>query len=116
MPARVKPEGNIREDILDVVVNLRRPQDYDPSQGARFEVHFEKARGLFGSPTEPLEAWLQTVRDGSQQWTIRTLEDAQAAEIRELSEQDKSVRQIAEELGMSKSAVQRVLTKARTGQ
>ena len=105
-----------REDILDVVVNLRRPQDYDPSQGARFEVHFEKARGLFGSPTEPFEAWLQTVRDGSQQWTIRTLEDAQAAEIRELSEQDKSVRQIAEELGMSKSAVQRVLTKARTGQ
>src|SRR5262249_12527012 len=28
-----------REDVLDTVIALRRPQDYNPSQGARFEVH-----------------------------------------------------------------------------
>src|SRR5438552_795292 len=28
-----------REDILDVVIHLRRPADYEPQQGARFEVH-----------------------------------------------------------------------------
>lgn len=37
-----------REDVLDTVVALKRPGDYVTSQGARFEVHFEKARGIFG--------------------------------------------------------------------
>ena len=39
-----------REDILDTVIALRRPHDYSPKEGARFEVHLEKARGLYGSP------------------------------------------------------------------
>ena len=30
-----------REDALDTVIALRRPDDYSPEQGARFEVHFE---------------------------------------------------------------------------
>ena len=33
-----------REDALDTVIALRRPEDYAPEQGARFEVHFEKLR------------------------------------------------------------------------
>jgi len=37
-----------KEDVLDTVIALRRPTDYAPEQGARFEIHFEKARGLFG--------------------------------------------------------------------
>jgi RecA-family ATPase len=35
-----------KEDVLDTVMSLRRPPDYSPTQGARFEVHFEKARGF----------------------------------------------------------------------
>ena len=31
-----------REDVLDTVISLRRPADYQPSEGARFEVHIEK--------------------------------------------------------------------------
>ena len=42
---------NRREDVLDLVMALRRPVDYDPRQGARFEIHFEKARGLYGDAT-----------------------------------------------------------------
>ena len=30
-----------REDVLDTVIALRRPEDYSPEQGARFEIHFE---------------------------------------------------------------------------
>ena len=75
-------------------------------------MHFEKGRGLLGNATDPFEAWLQTVRDGTQQWTMRSLEDAQAAEIRELNQEGKSIRQIA----LSKSAVQRALAKARGSQ
>ena len=37
-----------REDVLDLVLAIRRPADYQPEQGARFELHFEKARGLLG--------------------------------------------------------------------
>jgi hypothetical protein len=29
---------------LDTVIALRRPKDYSPEQGARFEIHFEKLR------------------------------------------------------------------------
>src|ERR1700704_5475076 len=45
-----------REDVLDTVVSLRRPSDYSPDQGARFEVHFEKARGFHGQAAQPFEA------------------------------------------------------------
>jgi len=33
-----------REDALDTVIALRRPEDYSPEEGARFEIHFEKLR------------------------------------------------------------------------
>src|SRR6478672_3954049 len=33
-----------REDALDTVIALRRPEDYLPEQGARLEIHFEKLR------------------------------------------------------------------------
>jgi len=35
-----------REDVLDTVISLRRPSDYSPDQGARFELHYEKSRGF----------------------------------------------------------------------
>ncbi|WP_072389520.1 AAA family ATPase [Hyphomicrobium sp. CS1BSMeth3] len=100
-----------REDILDVVLNLREPQDYDPSEGARFEAHFEKARGLHGAAVEPFEARLEII-DGRAVWTMRELADAHLADIEELRGQGRTIRQIASELGMSKSAVQRALAKS----
>jgi len=38
-----------REDALDTVIALRRPEDYSPEQGARFEIHFEKLRNRVDS-------------------------------------------------------------------
>lgn len=104
-----------REDVLDVVLNLREPSDYEPSEGARFEVHFEKARGLSGTnAVGAFEAKLE-VRDGIAIWTMRDVEDARLAEILELKEEGLSVRKIGRELGMSKSAVQRALRKSTAG-
>ena len=49
-----------REDILDLVLNLAEPKDYDPDEGARFDVRFEKARGLTGRPPARLRpSWAQ---------------------------------------------------------
>jgi Protein of unknown function (DUF3489) len=37
-----------REDVLDTSISLRHPADYSPVEGARFEIHLEKARGVRG--------------------------------------------------------------------
>ena len=36
-----------REDVLDTIIHLKRPSDYEPDQGTRFELHLEKARGVW---------------------------------------------------------------------
>ena len=99
-----------REDLLDTVVALRRPQDYRPREGARFEVHVEKARGVAGEALDPFEALLE-VRDGKALWTTRTVEDAEAARVAALAKDGLTVRDIAEELGISKSKAQRLKDK-----
>ena len=98
-----------REDVLDVVLNLREPSDYEPSEGARFEVHFEKARGLSGTnAVSAFEAKLE-MRGGAAIWTMRGIEDARLTEILEMKGEGMSVRKIAAELRISKSTVQRAL-------
>ena len=50
-----------REDALDTVIALRRPENYSPEQGCRFEVHFEKLRNrVDGNAAVPFEAKLET--------------------------------------------------------
>jgi AAA domain-containing protein len=47
------------EDALDLVVKLARPEHYKQSEGARFILSYEKARGIpGGSALEPFEATL----------------------------------------------------------
>ena len=50
-----------REDVLDTVIQLKHPDDYDPEDGARFEVHLTKARGISGDEALPFEAKLEVV-------------------------------------------------------
>lgn len=101
-----------REDVLDTVIALRRPADYNSSEGARFEVHLEKARGLHGEAAKPFEARLD-VRNGAASWTTRDLEDVDLMRVVDLHKQGASVRDIAEELQMPRSTVQRRIDKAR---
>jgi hypothetical protein len=72
-----------REDILDVVINLRRPKDYMPEQGARFELHFEKTRGISGKQVRPLEIKVEE-KDGVLLWAHKELESAILDQIKEL--------------------------------
>ena len=97
-----------REDVLDTVISLRRPRDYDPSEGARFEVHLEKARGVFGQEAAPFEAALRTEK-GAAIWACRTLEDSVKAQVLSLKAEEFSIRDIATETGLSRSKVQRIL-------
>lgn len=62
-----------KEDLLDTVITLRKPENYDPKEGARFEVHYEKARGFYGEEAAPFEAHLQE-HNGKLCWRIQKLE------------------------------------------
>jgi putative DNA primase/helicase len=99
-----------REDVLDTVISLRRPEDYNPAEGARFEVHIEKGRSVHGDDAKPFEAKLQTINRAAV-WTMRDIEDVNLARVRALLEDDLSVRDIADETGIPKSTVQRLKKK-----
>ena len=96
-----------REDVLDTVIRLANPEDYEPSDGARFVVSFTKSRGFHGEQAEAFEARLT---DGI--WSCVESKDILEAQIRALfAEEGMTVRKAADELGISKSKVQRVKQK-----
>lgn len=101
-----------REDLLDTVIALKRPADYCPDEGARFELHFEKARALYGQDVSPIEARLETDHDGKQTWTTRTVEGTAVSQMIELSELGVTQAEIARELGVNRSTVMRALRRA----
>jgi putative DNA primase/helicase len=100
-----------REDILDTVISLRRPADYSPKEGARFEVHLEKARGLSGEGAEPFEASL-SMESGEMRWTWKPLEDARLARAAALFNDDYTVADVADALGLSNGTAGRLRKRA----
>lgn len=104
-----------REDLLDVVIGLRRPLDYDEADGAVFEVHFEKARTIHGDAVEPIEARLVT-ENGHMSWSVRPVVAANTERIMELWDLGQNVTTIASEVGLHKSNVTRSLQKAAENQ
>ena len=101
-----------REDILDVVICLRRPADHSPADGACFEIHFEKARHLHGDDVSPIEAKLSTDEHGIQTWAIRLVEESTFDRVVALAKEGLSQKEIAIELDVNKSTVNRHWKKA----
>lgn len=103
-----------REDLLDVTIGLKRPPDYSPDEGARFEVHFEKARHLWGDDVAPFEALLATGPDGEQAWTTKSLDNNIDDRLIELAQlEGMSLSDIGREMGIDKSNVSRRMAKLR---
>ena len=100
-----------REDLLDTVITLKHPPDYSPSEGLRCEVHFEKTRAMLGDEAKPFEVRLESGPDGRAIWTCREIEDAKAEKAAELFAAGLSVRDVAEELKISKSQAGRLRQK-----
>jgi len=98
-----------REDLLDTVITLRHPSDYSASDGMRCEVHFEKTRAMLGDGAKPFEVRMESGREGHAIWTTRDLEDANALRAADLHTEGLTVREISEELGISKSRAHRLL-------
>lgn len=101
-----------REDLLDAVISLSRPKDYDPSQGAVFVAEFTKARHLSGTDAESLE--LQLGGDETRAvWTWRTAEASTYDRVVALTREGLKPAEICAELDINKSTTSRHLRKAR---
>jgi DNA-binding CsgD family transcriptional regulator len=101
-----------REDVLDTVIGLRKPPDYSPQQGARFEVHVEKARGFYGDDAKSFDAQLTTDEQGAMVWTMTDLEGRTEDRIIELAEDGMKPNDIAAELNCGRATVYRHLRRA----
>jgi putative DNA primase/helicase len=102
-----------REDVLDTVIGLRRPEDYRPQEGARVEIHIEKSRGHLGDAGGPFEAILLPTPDGQGlTWAIRDLKPTHLEEAAALFRNGCTVRAVAAQLGIDKSSVGRLRQRA----
>lgn len=101
-----------REDLLDVVIKLARPIDYDPKQGARFEMEFTKARNLHGDAAEGLEVILNEDLNGCASWNWTTLEGSTYQRVIDLANEGLTQADIARELEVNRSTVNRHYRKA----
>lgn len=95
-----------KEDLLDTIITLRKPESYNPKEGARFEVHYEKARGFYGEEARPFEAWLKD-EDGKMTWQVQEIEDLQLNRLIDLHKDGLKQREIAQELGLGLGTVNR---------
>jgi putative DNA primase/helicase len=101
-----------REDALDTVIALRRPEDYNPEQGARFEIHFEKLRNrVDGAGAVPFETLVENVGDGIR-WSSSDLKPPLLIQAAELFADGMTVREVASALRISKSEAGRLRLRA----
>jgi putative DNA primase/helicase len=98
------------------VIALRRPEDYLPDQGARFEIHFEKLRNrVEGAGAEPFEASLESfVADGRDgiRWSSGELVSPVLKRAAALFAEALTVREVAATLRISKSEAGRLRVRA----
>ncbi len=100
-----------REDLLDTVICLKRPCGYNPIDGAVFELHYEKARSLLGTDTDPIEAKLATNEEGLQAWTLKKVSSTNFDKVVALAKEGLTQPEISTELGINRSSVSRAVRK-----
>jgi hypothetical protein len=100
-----------REDVLDVVIVLKRPDEYQANEGARFDLLFEKSRNLTGEDVTPLSVALHS--DGDRIiWKWSPAENAILDRITELIKDGATRRDIQDETGLSRFALKRLIDQA----
>ena len=81
----------------DNVICLKHPINYTSDKGALFEVHFEKARHLYGEDINPFEAQLIADGFGKQYWQVKLLEQSTYEKVVSLANEGLNQKEIAEE-------------------
>jgi putative DNA primase/helicase len=102
-----RPDSTRYADVVDTVIALRRPEDYEAFEGARFELNFTKGRSLIGKSAQPFEAALHR-SGGALRWFVSSRDDALAARAAGLFFEGFTVREVARRLRISKSTAHRL--------
>jgi putative DNA primase/helicase len=104
-------DGSRHADVVDTAIALRRPEDYEAFEGARFDLTFTKGRALLGKAAQPFEAALHR-KDGALRWFVSSREDALAMRAGGLFFEGFTVREVARRLKISKSTAHRLAEEA----
>jgi hypothetical protein len=102
-----------RADTMDVVMALRRPRDWQPADGARFELRLEKARHLTGEAMVSIEAQLCTGADGRARWEWHRGESRALHQAAPLLQQGMSAEAVGKAIGVSPRTAYRLQRQAR---
>jgi hypothetical protein len=100
-----------KEDLLDIVVRLKRARDYDAKTGAAFTRAITKGRHLHGDDAADLDLMLK-IELGVARWEWALAETSNADRISVLADEGLTASMIAEELGINRSTAWRALKKA----
>lgn len=101
-----------REDVLDTVISLKKPTGSSPTEGATFEVHFEKNRGFSGEDAKAFSASL-SIENGRQKWKREELSESTFHRSVTLAKSGLTCAEISRQLDLNKSTISRHLSKAK---
>lgn len=100
-----------REDVLNVTINLRKPENYMMDEGLRCEVHLEKLRTkATGEAAQPFEIALQN-KEGLETWVHRPLKHLIERRAFEMFAAGMKIREVAEDLHLSRFQAYRLQKK-----
>ena len=101
-----------REDILDTVINLKRPDDYDPADGMRCELSFEKARNLDGGEITTLAVEFST-KSGKAVFTSSEIKADAINQVHDLIKEGASRTEISKSTGLDRFQLNRLQGRAK---
>lgn len=102
-----------REDVLDTVISLKRPEEYTPKKGACFEVSFEKARYIYGDAVQGFHAQLTTDKNEQQYWAINKASETNFDKVAKLLNSGCKQQKTADQLKLNKGTISRYAKQAK---
>ncbi len=94
--------------MLDSVVTLKYPSDYNAEEGLRCIVEYEKSRGFYGEDAKSFEVRMTAGPSGEAVWIVTDSETSLEGRAAELYKLGMSEREVAQELGISNSKAHRL--------
>jgi hypothetical protein len=103
-----------REDNLDISIMLRKPYDYTPGDGARFIVHFSKARvsNKYSRLVDDVEFKLIEDAAGCCNWEYEAVKESVMKEALQKIDARIPYRTISNELGIATGTINKIKNKA----
>ena len=102
-----------REDILDTVIALKRPDDYDAADGLRCELIFEKARNLDGGEITTLAVEFSTA-SGKAVFTSSEIKADVVSQIHDLIKDGATRSEITKATGLDRFQLRRLQDRAKS--